>query len=114
MRTTTHGWTDRFRLSDPPMPGGQPHEPDPDPDPDAPPPIEEPPVPIPVPPDPGPLPQHLLYRQGGEGRVTMGRRQAVNRGATRLDPISPDRGIASTGRCVSRRARRSASRTARD
>lgn len=59
MRSITHGWTDRLRLSDPPAPGGEPHEPDPDPDPDAPPPIEEPPVPIPVPPDPGPLPQHL-------------------------------------------------------
>ena len=62
MRSMTHRRTDRLRLSDPPMPGGEPREPDPDPDPDAPPPIEEPPVPIPVPPDPGPLPQHLLSR----------------------------------------------------
>jgi len=71
MRSMTHGWPDRLRLSDPPMPGGEPHGPDPDPDPDAPPPIEEPPVPIPVPPDPGPLPQHLRWRQseqGGRGR----------------------------------------------
>jgi len=62
MRCITHGWTDESRLSDPPMPGGEPHEPDPDADPDAPPPIEEPPVPIPVPPDPGPLPHHLRSR----------------------------------------------------
>jgi hypothetical protein len=73
MRSMTHGWTDRLRLSDPPVPGGEPHEPDPDPDPDAPPPIEEPPVPIPVPPDPGPLPQHLCFSGMRVGRERRGR-----------------------------------------
>jgi hypothetical protein len=65
-----HGWNKRLRLSDPPIPGGEPHVPDPDPD--DPPPIEEPPVPIPVPPDPGPPPQHLLSREAGESRARMG------------------------------------------
>ncbi len=66
MRTMTRGWQERLRLSDPPIPGGEPQLPDPDPDPDDPPPIEEPPVPIPVPPDPGPPPQHLLAGEAGE------------------------------------------------
>jgi hypothetical protein len=68
----TDGWNRRLRLSDPPIPGGEPRVPDPDPDPDDPPPIDEPPVPIPVPPDPGPPPQHLLSRAGEKGWTTVG------------------------------------------
>lgn len=72
MRIVTHGWKERLRLSDPPIPGGEPQVPEPDPDPDDPLPIEEPPVPIPVPPDPGPPPQHLLSGEPPESRARMG------------------------------------------
>lgn len=67
MRSMKHSWTESTRLSDPPMPGGEPHTPDPERDPDAPPPIEEPSVPIPVPSDPGPPPQHVLRRAAEKG-----------------------------------------------
>lgn len=60
MRIMSRGWKELLRLSDPPIPGGEPQVPDPDPDPDDPLPIEDPPMPIPVPPDPGPPPQHVL------------------------------------------------------
>jgi hypothetical protein len=98
MQIIMHGWADRLRLSNPPMPGGEPLMPDPEPDLDAPPPVEEPPVPIALPADPGRCrnTSSAAKRERG-GREWSGDR-AINRGATRRDLITSKAGIAGAGR----------------